>query len=391
MEIRDLDMIENMDMLFLCDLVIWGAGKEGHELVNLLEQSVGLRPACICDKDSQKWNTVLSGTKICSVQDLKEKIEDFIVIISSANYMDEMYDDIIQSGIIPKGIYTHMAVWYAINLNLNDARIKPSYRDMYNVCSYYERKRIWDDMSCYSLFRKAKNLTTGENIVLVFQPGKVGSNTVYRSLEKEGINAIHLHVFPECLREHKRFIQERLNPVKIITMVREPIGRDISDFVQYFGWDYLMTDRMHLDKMDSNIEDRLIESLRNQCNIGDGLEFDWFHTEMEALTGIDVYQYPFDRARGYVLISEGKYEILVLTVEKLKENSKVISDFCGIDNLVLENANEGRHKRYKHLYANLREKVKIPQDIIDKYYCGNKSVDHFYSDDAKREFLQRYT
>lgn len=391
MEIRDLDMIENMDMLFVCDLVIWGGGKEGEELINLLEQSVGITPACICDKDSQKWNTVLRGVKVCSVKDLEEKTEEYIVIISSTKYLDEMYDDILQSGIIPRGIYTRMSVWYAVHLNLEDARIKPFYKDLYNVCSYYEAKKIWDEMTFYSLFREAKPLFAGEKPVLVLQPGKVGSNTVFRSLAKRGIDTVHLHVFPECLREHKRFIQEKLNPVKIITLVREPIARDISDFIQYFEWDYLMTDRMHLEKMDSNIEDRLIDSLRNQCNMGDGLEFDWFHTELEPLTGIDVFRYPFDKDKGYGLIMEGKYEILVLTLEKLKENSQVIGDFCEIDNFVMENANEGKRKRYKYLYANLMKKVKIPQDVLDKYYYGNKSMDYFYSDDEKKEFLERYT
>lgn len=390
MEIRDLDMIENMDMLFACDVVVWGAGKEGYELVNFLEQSVGLRPVCICDKDSKKWNTVLRRVKICSVQELEGKKEEYIVIISSSKYMDEMYDDIIQSGVTPKGVYTYMAVWYAINLNLDDIRVRKIYKNMYHIYSQYEGKRIWDDMTYYSLFREAKKLTLDEKTVLIFQPGKVGSNTVSCSLAKQGINTVHLHVFPECLREHKRFIQERLNPVKIITLVREPIGRDISDFIQYFGWDYLMIDRMHLEKMDSNIEDRLIDSLRNQCNMGDGFEFDWFHTELETLTGIDVFQYPFDRDRGYVLISEGKYEILVLTLEKLKENSRIIGDFCGIGNFVMENANEAKGKRYKYLYENLMEKVRIPQDVIDKYFYGNKSMDYFYSDDEKKRFLERY-
>lgn len=390
MKVRDLDIIENVDMLFAYDVVVWGAGKEGDLLLNLLDQSVGLKPAYICDKDSKKWNTVLKGVEVCSAEELEDKIGEFIIIISSSIYMDEMYDDIIQSGITPKGIYTYMAVWYAINLNLDDARVRPLYKDMYNICSHYEGKQIWDDMTYYSLFREAKKLTIDEKTILVFQPGKVGSNTVCRSLIKEGINVIHLHVFPECLRVHKKFIQEQLNPVKIITMIREPIGRDISDFVQYFGWDYLMIDRMHLERLDSNIEERLIDSLRNQCSIGDGLEFDWFHTEMETLTGIDVFQYPFDRDKGYVLISEGKYEILILTLEKLKENSQVIGDFCGIDNFVMENANEGRHKRYKYLYANLMENIKIPQDIIDKYYYNNRSMDYFYSDESKREFLKRY-
>lgn len=390
MEIRDLDIIENIDLLFACNIVIWGAGKEGRELINLLGQSVGLKPAFICEKDEQKWNTVLQGVKICSVQELDNKLEKFIIIISSWKYMDEMYDDIVKSAVTPMGIYTRMAVWYAINLNLNDRRVKSLYKNMYNICSHFESKQLWYDMTYCSPIRNIKKITTDGKTVLVFQPGKVGSTTVYRSLEKMQINAIHLHTFSDFLSEYKRFIQECLNSIKIITLVREPIGRDISDFIQYFKWDYLMVDRMHLQKMDSNIEDRLIDSLRNQCNVGDGLEFDWFHTELESLTGIDVFQYPFDKEMGYVQISKGKYQVLVLTLEKLNENRQIIADFCEIDDFVLENENEAKNKRYKYLYANLMEKIKIPQDIIDKYYYDNKSMDYFYSDDMKRRFLEKY-
>lgn len=391
MKIEDLALIEELDLIFDNDIVIWGAGVEGHNLVDFLWESIGCKPLYICDKDCKKWGNLFSGTEICSVQSIIEKgAKDFIIIISSTLYLDDMLNDIIQSGVACKGVYTYMAAWYAVNLNLSNRRVKELYRHLYHVRLYYGEKKLRDEMVYYSPIRMAKNITAEEQPILVFQPGKVGSNTVYQSLLSRGVNAIHLHSFPEHLYLQKKFIQEGIEQVKIITLVREPIARDISDFIQYFEWDYLMTERMHVEQMSSDIEKKLIESMRNQSSTGYGLEFDWFDKELKELTGIDVFKYPFDKEKGYSIISENKYQILLLTLERLKQNAEIVGQFCGISKFYMKNANEGESKRYKYLYANLMEKIKVPEDIIKNYYCNNTHMDYFYSEEMKQEFLKKY-
>lgn len=127
-----------------------------------------------------------------------------------------------------------------------------------------------------------------------------------------------------------------------------------------------------------------------QCESQNGEEFDWFDNHLKDLTNIDIFQYPFDRERGYGLIKQGKWEILVLKLEKLNENKDVVGDFVGVKDFKIINTNVGDEKLYKYLYANVKEELIIPKEVVDKYYVGNDKMDYFYSEKQKEQFREKY-
>ena len=204
--------------------------------------------------------------------------------------------------------------------------------------------------------------------ILVYQMGKVGSRSVYESLLAWGVKAIHLHrMEPGYTREIARRDQ-----VRIITIVREPIGRQISGFFQNFKshtgvayeqatFDLAALSRIFLDKKHFWHPPR------------------WFDKEMKTQLGIDVYDYPFPQEKGYVVIKQGKYEMLILKLElddTLKE--KAIAEFVGLDNFKLVRKNVGQDKVYAKTYREFKRNLRLPEQFIAGM-CNARYTRHFYS------------
>lgn len=120
-------------------------------------------------------------------------------------------------------------------------------------------------------------------------------------------------------------------------------------------------------------------------------EFAWFDLELKEATGIDIYQYPFDKENGYAWIKEGNIEILVLTLEKLNENVEVLGEFVGKPGIKLQNANVGDDKQYKYIYEGLKKDIRIPVRVMESQYKNNPQLDHFYTEEEKERFLQEWS
>jgi len=91
-------------------------------------------------------------------------------------------------------------------------------------------------------------------LIIVYQMGKVGSRSVFESLKESGVKPIfHVHrMIPSNIERVKNGyrkrnvtpLNERIGPIlynkilkskrkaKIITLIREPLGRNISAFFQ---------------------------------------------------------------------------------------------------------------------------------------------------------------
>ncbi|GAB0120261.1 hypothetical protein Acid7E03_43330 [Acidisoma sp. 7E03] len=121
-----------------------------------------------------------------------------------------------------------------------------------------------------------------------------------------------------------------------------------------------------------------------------GYQFEWFNKELKAVFGVDVYRHPFDQDKGYSIIKHDHVEVLVIKLEKLSCLEGVVGNFVGRPEFKLLKSNEARHKAYYPLYKDLKERIKIPRELIDLYYADNGYMNHFYSDREKIDFLQSW-
>lgn len=232
--------------------------------------------------------------------------------------------------------------------------------------------------------------------IIVYQMGKVGSSSITDSLMScQGDRVFQVHIVnPDHLRELRkelldknlrspphltlgqmvyRRIIRRDKKAKVITLVREVIGANLSGFFQNFrrftGVEY--------DDANFTVEELVDMFFKNHDH---RYPLRWFDVEIKGVLGIDVYEYPFPKERGYLSISKGNFDLLILKSEiddSTKE--KAITEFLGIDNFKLTRTNVAQNKNYANTYQDFVQSIKLPESYIERM-CNSKYMRHFYSD-----------
>ncbi|MEO1287299.1 MAG: putative capsular polysaccharide synthesis family protein, partial [Chloroflexota bacterium] len=167
--------------------------------------------------------------------------------------------------------------------------------------------------------------------LLVYQMGKVGSSTIASTVDTYAQYPVyHVHnlrpkhlqgltqdlssrgiAIPPHLYTGKMVSQHiiaRGLPAKIITLVRDPIARALSDFFQNYTFHTGKTFVNDLAIVQDHIESHLKRD-----------HFDyplrWFQNEFQPILGIDVFEHPFPHEQGYLRIKTEGYDILLLRIE----------------------------------------------------------------------------
>lgn len=249
--------------------------------------------------------------------------------------------------------------------------------------------------------------------VLIYQMGKVGSKTVEAALKSQGITTIHVHVLSaeglergELLKRSKirgkdelwrniylgDFIRNNKNnlPWKIVTLVRDPIGRNISSFFENRDlWqskapDFLQGKRK-IDFSDLNKE--FFNTFDHERPLI------WFDIELKKVFNIDVFSEPFPQEQGYKIYKQSNIEVLLLKLEKFNECfSKAICEFLQIQSIHLEPTNVSANKEYSMLYKEFLNNLKLHEDYVEAMYSARYTL-HFYTKEEiqilKRKWKKR--
>lgn len=259
------------------------------------------------------------------------------------------------------------------------------------------------------------------NRLFVYQMGKVGSTSIETSLKVLNIDSIHRHTYRritamtelhqkyDTLRLarknrhnsiHKRIkkvifnylmvkhFRSKKNISKVITLVREPIARNISMYFQNFYIPCLeIAVRGSSRTTDNTSINAFIEDFFNKYNHYYGIK--WFDNEFLKVTGVDIYDYPFDKEKGYCVINDKGVSVLIMQMEKMNDLEKVMGEFVGNDEFKLINDNTSDEKWYSCVYKKFKETIEIPENYIDNIY-NTKFMKHFYSDDDISSFRNKY-
>lgn len=388
-EIKDIDILKNVDILIHNEIIIWGAGEEGKDIARLLIEAT-IPIECFTDTNEEMWGKDCMGSTIVAPSEICEMVKRYhtIIIIGSLQYAESIREDMERLQIQPSGgIFSWYGVQCAIELNIYNKVFTSTFR-----LSFLNNKR---------LIRESYNMKTEMgwytelwvdsqfsevNPILFLTPTKVGHRTIGFSLRKRGIPVWGRHELleiPDIVL--KGFWKYDQMPHKIITSVREPIQRDISAYMESFypSWVNLK------EEVNFDLKQNVTNYLKHNAKTKYGYLFDYYDIFYD-ITGIDIYKYPFDREQGYGIIREKNWEILLLKLEKLNDNVSVIADFLNIPDFHLYTENVGAEKWYKYLYKNLKADIEIPQEVIDKYYIGNERMDYFYTDSEKATFLNKF-
>ncbi len=254
--------------------------------------------------------------------------------------------------------------------------------------------------------------------ILVFQMGKVASNSILNTLKnknleytlfkshylsKEGLRFArkwhkqHEGKIPYAVKYagllRKKILRwNKKNKLKIITISREPIGREISSYFELAQRiDHGLKDR-DKNKFAVNVMKYIIYKLDEIDNEDNFFITKWFNRELRTTFSVDIYEYPFDYEKGYTIINNNNIEVLLLKYEKLDTTfNDAINEFFHINEKIdLQKFNIGRNKWYSEIYSKVKRNINIPQNICNKVY-NIRYVKYFYTNDEIKYFLKKWS
>lgn len=250
--------------------------------------------------------------------------------------------------------------------------------------------------------------------VLVYQMSKVGSTSLIYSLQMAYLRAgyprtplYHAHTLTNLdlheklvkdangpahhlalVREYKR-IRERFesNPEEhwtVISLVRDPVARLISDFFH------------HIDRNLPDWRNRwangslTIEQVESVFLAATDPTRHWFEGEILGVLGIDVYAQPFPHEAGYEVYT--RLPKVTLTVIRLEDMDRVaagaIEKLLGLKGLKLHRFNLGSENDYRAIYNQFKSRP-LPQWYLEKAYAGRMAC-HFYTRAELDRFAEKW-
>ena len=254
--------------------------------------------------------------------------------------------------------------------------------------------------------------------IFIYQMGKVGSTTVYRSLKEIKLpNPIfHVHcltnsgvkkakvfyktnskeiIIPPHIRLSEILLSklDRSNStkMKIITLVREPIGFKISNFFQNIE---ILSPNL-IDENGRFDKDNILSFLENRIKMYDTkTEYvdTWFDNEIKIFCGIDVFDHPFDLNKGFCTIKQKNVDLMILRLEDLDRNfNRALIDFLSLKRpLKMIKTNTGEKKKYSSEYQYVKDNIKIPESVCRRIY-NSRFCMHFYDEKMRDGFMKKWT
>ena len=361
--------------------VVWGAGEKGKELGKSMYMHT--KRIEFVDTDQEKWGD-FCGITIHAPEVIPDDKEECAIVLSTNDLkiQDSILEQIRQMGLQALDIYTWYAMWSVLFFMEGDNERKADYKSRVE-----KQSDLMEVKSKQRMLEQLMMVQAVNNSVFIYQSKKVGSTAVAISANRAGIFGFHVHNF-RLLKIERKFIREMIKNTsgKVISIVREPISRQVSLLWQYWGTtekDYFYLIRENLNSL-QEIDDYFYAVPNGED------EFEWYLDEFRDILDINVYEYPFDREKGYAFIEKNGISLLLLKMEKLNDLEAIIGNFIGIDEFKLMRANRASEKRYKYAYENYLKNVKIPAHFYDYYYRDNKYMDHFYSEEEKKIFYQKW-
>lgn len=265
--------------------------------------------------------------------------------------------------------------------------------------------------------------------IVVYQMGKVGSSTIKKSLHSLDVGrpVYHVHFLTQSLidfyegKRKKLFGTDRVSDLKhiwqyqylskqlakgglsdkwkVVTLVREPISRNLSAFLETVDVEATDDGRYRL-KADTKsayefdvtvgLEDveQLVQIFLKEFEHDVPLKF--FDEQIKTVLGIDVFESEFPKDKGYKIYEGETAELLVLKLEKLEECvGDAFREFLGAEDFTLQNTNVASKKVYAPIYKELKEKIVLPHEYIDTMY-DSRFMQYFYTDDEIKAFDARW-
>lgn len=255
--------------------------------------------------------------------------------------------------------------------------------------------------------------------ILVYQMGKVGSSSIVDSLKAMKLDRpiFHMHFLnPENIQRAERmlreiyggrynvnrwalyesrfvirhFLQRPNRGLKIVSLVREPVARNVSSFFQNID-KFIPDCAARYDTGQIGVAEIARHYLRDFHEHSYPLT--WFDDEMKSVFEIDVYSLEDmrHRDRRTFVYRRNSVELLVLRTEDIYDVAQqALQEFLEVAEFSLRNANVAHDKNYDRAYRDFREKLRLPDEYLTQMY-ESKFARHFYSAPEIEKFYSHWS
>jgi Putative capsular polysaccharide synthesis protein len=253
------------------------------------------------------------------------------------------------------------------------------------------------------LSRVRKAFEGCDRIVLILTHGKVGSTTVHKAVRKlPGFQSFQNHFISEegvseALQQHREehapvhllqgeAIRRALlahpdRPIKLITLMRDPVARALSNLFQHPVVFNSNTDirNLPIDTIMATAMEQILFSL-------DYTER-WFDRELSALIGYDLFSRRFNGEDAFQRATQGRFELLAGKLEHLSGNGPgCLGRFLDIGcDLPIPISHARAATSEAAVYDQLKRSLKLPADLLDKVY-SSRVCRHFYTPEELEGF-----
>lgn len=366
------------------DVFLFGASSTGKRIKKLLEK-FDIEIKAVVDNDSQKIGKDFLGVKIVSFSELKDMMNNHCIIQIASVHEKEIEEDL-------KAIHADYVLYSEF-----DYRIRELAR--YQLCKKYPNLKeymfeaLWADIANINLKISTNYLLSTDFDDLDFinikiAPPKTGNVSLGKSISGKVFNQMHTYSYiSENLKDF--FKSKRVN---VIMGVRDIISQHLSLLFQnasdssYFDLDEFWVDGGDVQK----IFDRFfVLDDQSDCwyncisskegTRGGGKVENFFDLQFKPFWGIDIYDYSFDKEKGYSIYQEGNLNIMIYQLEKMSFLEKEIGDFLHLDNFKLTKENDSNDKWYLNAYKKAKKEIQLDKKYFEECY-KNKYMKHFYND-----------
>jgi hypothetical protein len=234
--------------------------------------------------------------------------------------------------------------------------------------------------------------------VLVYQMAKVASRGVADALAKRpDVSVLHFHF---CDPENSAYMYRQLfgeeglkrgttdsavfgrmiydhlvkprHKAFVITLVREPIARNISSYFHNLNIIWRQRNAHAIVPFENLVEGFLTKHMSE-------LPLEWFDREFKATLGIDVYEHPFPREQGFLRISSEPYEVLIMRHDlDDRQKERCVRELLGVEDVTIQPANRAEEQPYAEVYKHFVKNVQLPESYVSEM-LDSKFTRHFYT------------
>lgn len=259
----------------------------------------------------------------------------------------------------------------------------------------------------------------GKPPTLVYQPGRVGSISVVRSLRRAWqYSFVHSPVYHTHylfqIQEVEDYVRaNRPNPAEtlhdleksrrirgeldadpkrrwnIVSLVRDPVALRVSALFHNLGEhvpDWVSLSRTNKLSMEY-LQNLLISKEEFSPQHLDA----WFEVEFKGMFGLDVYSVPFDTQEGYSIYPiNGRFRLLIIRLEDLdRVGAEAFREFLGARRFYVLRENTAEDEPYRDLYRQFTS-LPLPRQYVEGAY-STRWARHFYTEREIEAFTARWT